>query len=205
MSVLLIGSDGKVYSKDDVKLLTGSVWYRSSKTISKGKYYFECTHINGSLYNLIGFASNGSSSYIALHTAGSLSASIYYCGDVSTADYSRYQKIGWTLPNNKYTVGLGIDADNGQFMIFQEHDAKIITINKNSNIISWNIILVESTGASFQDYVSVNFGQKAFKFKPPFDFVPWQNRYIKCTFINRRNSITDALFFILIIVLNCSS
>lgn len=163
--------NGKVYDKNNILLKSNDVVYSSSKErVSKGKYYYEFTHISGNNYHLIGYSSNNG--YIAFYPQNNLpSSKIYYSGLIK-CNYSG--NLNLKDVDNLHTVGVGLDLDNYQFYIRTKTSVRRININRDSRITTWNIILVEATGGSFTDICSVNFGEKRFAYKVPFGFIPWR-------------------------------
>jgi hypothetical protein len=190
MRVDLIGYDGNIYQKEEVKLLSRAPYYQSSRYLRKGRYYYEFTHINGSQKYLIGFMANNEF-YIAFSPFISYpSANVYFSESVECYEWSRKQDLCLSNINTEYTVGLGIDIEAKQFLIRINHEVRIIEMNIGTKVNYWRAVMTGMTSTNnYVDYISVNFGENLFKFHVPLGFTPLNNEFARSTCKNKRTEI----------------
>ena len=182
IEVSLIGSDNKLYSKDNVYLESSKIRYRSSRRLTKGRYYYEITHISGDNWHSTGFITNNNNQI----TVFKKSAAIYYDPILSSNNYVSYEDLKISDAGTKYTFGIGIDIDAKQFLFRSNKDFRIIEMNFTQKIKYWQAYFQESTPGSLivKDNISINFGEKEFKYKVPLSFTP-MNRVNRISCLHR--------------------
>lgn len=199
----VISRSGDVADKDNVTLLSKKGEFTSSRrNVFHGKYYFEYTHIEGTNQLLIGFHTNDRfNSVINIFLNNMLpSACIYIYGEVQMEGWSKFQDLNLTTIGNNHTIGLGIDADNKQFLIRSMHEVRIIQIKDHPNIKSWNIHACNHDAEGSRDVISINFGQRKFKYEIPFGFSPWNGIYKFMSCKSKINEITKSLFLYVMLI-----
>ena len=203
IDVSLVGSDSKLYSKDNVYLESHRTSYRSSRRLTKGRYYYETTHISGDNWHASGFITD-SGPYIDVFPRSAKSATIYYGAFLSSNNYVAYQDLKISDIGTKYTFGIGIDIDAKQFLFRSNNDFRVIEMNFTQKVKYWQAFFGECTPGSLivKDNISINFGEKEFKYKVPLSFTPMNriNR-ISCLHRNRYTMNSPSTLCLLIITL----
>ena len=200
MKVDLIKNDGKTYSKDSVEVITRGEFYKSSRLLRKGKFYYESTHISGPNMHIFGF-SNDENSYISFSPSRYYpSAMTYFSGRIKAYDWVPFQDLKLSDIGDKHTIGLGIDTEAKQFLIRSNHEVRIIEMNLSTNFKYWRAAVGEATTtAGTKDYVSVNFGESPFHYKIPLGFTPVNGNLPIHTCRNKRR--TNNMIQICIIIM----
>ena len=189
----------QVISNNSITIVNGE-GAETTKKKANGRWYYEFTHVSGTGYHLVGF--NLSSARFFAYPQGCTSClKIGYWDTRVQEDIDCFENIGFTNVSVDHTIGLSFDTFSRVFTIFYESQIRKFTILTSEKDTRASPYFYEATGSDrYRDTISLNFGEKPFKYDVPFGFLPWnQNfRFASC---NYRRSITlnmNALYFILI-------
>ena len=188
MHIKLIRNDGKEFNQGDELFTNASNFYRSSKPAqTRGRWYFEITHISGfpSVYAGFRHASSGGVFYYK-----STSEKIFCpSSSVITCKLKSHSNLDWkTIPS---IIGVGIDIDQNR--IFFRNDYELLayefSVDYGSKLSSWRFSLGEGLNTindTFSDIVKINFGKHKFNYTVPSGYIPWDSPYRSCPTFQQR-------------------
>ena len=176
----------------------------TSKKASKGRWYYEFTHENGTNYHEAGFII-GSSSFTVYPQGCANCLKIWYNTATKIKEkFNSYQNIGFTDVVELHTVGLGFDTYSRVFTVYYENQIQRFTILSETKETKAHLYIGVSgssnPNANFIDTVSFNFGEKAFKYGLPYGYLPWgkNNKQYSCSCHKKTHSF---IIFIVILML----
>ena len=179
--VYLINTVGNISYDNKITLGSGKPEYYSTKPASKGRWYYEYTHLQGSRKVLCGFSINNVTStkfYIgewpeSFYIYYGESVSVYNASDKSIK-INLYDKTGSMLNNlpEKYTIGLGYDTYSRLFTIYYNTKVLYYYIKCEEIFQKVTPVFSENTGDTYEDTISVNF-DGPFDYGLPQGYLQW--------------------------------
>ena len=204
--VLLINTVGEISSNNEITLISDQPGYFTTKPISKGRWYYEFTHVKGDYRVLCGFNLNNDteSSFFITEQPGSFYIFSYVSSPVHSANdktqiIQNYTTISPMLDNlqDGYTIGLGYDTYTKLLSVYYETEIVYYYINCIDDNQRVTPLFLESTG-NYQDTIKVNF-DGPFKYSIPNGFLPWGIYLTQSTCITINHDVPDSALFIMFI------
>ena len=127
-----------------------------------GKWYYEATHYpGGSNYHLIGFLMNLGGIYFYPRT--NPATPCYFMDKNFSHNNAETEDIPFSA-NDEHTVGVGIDVDDHKFYVFYNNNFAYYDFVKPGIMRNLTPCIWGAVTPLTDDYVSVNFGNKPFKY-----------------------------------------
>ena len=189
--------DGKeITNLTNLELKQGDSSFVSSTYHSKGNWYFEFSHHGGDGTFSIGFNIQNQKGSVASNPAGNYPSMYGYATD--------NVKLNGQSPNSEtntiYDIGLqysygdrfGIGIDLTNHNVYYIHNSILRSCTFESDQMSWQIAVRETTNTGNTDTVSIFLLKKDFMYEPPFGALPWYS-HIKLT-CNKKSLIFKHIF-----------
>ena len=143
--------------------------YFSLTSLSKGRWYFEYNHLNGSYAQVIGYQCNDFS--LTACPKGN-SSKLYLYTSSQTAKINGLEKDYTDLyfpdvENDR--VGIAIDIDSSRVSFIWNNEIRTFSFGQKCN--DCKIMARELSNNNQLDYVSIYLNN--FQYKPPFNALPW--------------------------------
>ena len=172
MVVTLINDTFTFDSLSYIPIYSGSS-YRSTKTVTKGSWYFEFTYLTGTKQCVIGFSSDLSQLALTREKKDEYFQFYFYRGG------SHFTFLDMKVSEDSFTAGIGFDIKSLSFFIQVNNESRVIDASQyfEPKKAEWNV-LVRQRGADYYVYdeVSLAFEKKDFKYFVPFGFTPWAEK-----------------------------
>ena len=163
--------------KNDTITLVNAQYAKTTKNKANGRWYYEFTHVSGTNYHLVGFKLDSARFYVYPQGCTSCLKLAYWSTDVQE-DIACYGDIGFTDVVVDHTIGLSFDTFSRIFTIYYESQIRRFTILTSEKDTRASPDFVEASGSdNFCDTISLNFGEKPFKYNIPFGFLPWNQKF----------------------------
>ena len=175
----------------------------STKKPSKGRWYYEFTHISGTNFHGVGFKLQDRS--IEVYPGGCADClKLYYKNIEVKENVPSNQNIGFANVVAKHTVGLGFDTYSRVFTINYENQIRKFTVL--SSVIETKtypyVVQAHSSTLNFVDTIYMNFGEKEFKYEVPYGYLPWNKSFKLHTCQYQRKTYSFKEFLIIIILIS---
>ena len=168
-------SHSQIHYDNIASLETNKSAYQTTKPASKGRWYFEYTHLSGDRYYIAGFHIHGR--VISVYPQGSgTGLKIYFANGIEVEGYEPYQSIGLSNFVYNQTVGLAYDTYSEVFSVYcDQQEMHFQTRCNTNNIVTVSPYFDEAIDRvrSFKDTLSVDFGGMMFKYQVPKYYLPW--------------------------------
>ena len=191
---------GSVLAQQNTKIHLGnSIFYRSTKIVKscRGKWYYEGTHYaGGSNLHLFGFDTN--LGYINFYPDKHINAPQFYMAQSFSHIGSSYSSIPFPV-EDEHTVGVGIDVDEHRFYVFYNNNYAYYDFIMPGKCRNLNVRVVGAYTSDTNDNVSINFGDKPFKYKIS-GFTPWSKMPERITCYYRRKVASVNVFLCYLII-----
>ena len=178
-----------------------SYYTSTRKSVDRGSWYYEVTHLSGSSLSVAGFCYSSRNQISVTRKDNNKNEFAYYYSVNKQSSELFSTNVAYT---EMHTIGLGLDIDNKMFYIrFNKDDVRIYKFNESypENIV-WNVMLRSRTGDTTDNIYNVNFGYKDFEYDIPFGFTSWSNKLkillSTCSKLTNFNFLS--LFYILILL-----
>ena len=195
-------SDNKYVSQNELFTISNNFGCRSTKTVNKGKWYFEATHYSGTNYHLFGFkGSSGALYFYPLAYSGYTNQNqypnVYFVGD--TVVDEKYFEVLNISTGTEHTIGIGIDIEKRKFYVFYKNQFRVVDIINSAKIKDYSAIVYGANDETTNEVVSVNFGDYPFEHSLP-GFIPWAHNQpkVSCFYKKYENNIFVLSVFLLL-------
>ena len=175
--VKVVSPNGTVIQDNIITMFTNSGRYYTTKGYStRGKWYYEFSHLSGTEMYFCGFISKSGSELVTFYPykTSSYQTTIYFAG-VTSPNWNIFDDLKISTYSYGGTYGIGLDIDNMMFYIRSSYEVRIIEMNQIDNRDGWSPLFFETAHANNNDTLSINFGENIFEYAPPFGFIPWSS------------------------------
>ena len=100
-----------------------------------------------------------------------------------------------------FTVGVAYDTFSKIFSIYYNHSFVHINVECDNTRKRIGPLFIEGTGGTFNDNISINFGQNQFTYDIPQGYQPWNTIWKVCSCINKVNMDIRILFYYFLVTL----
>ena len=160
--------------KSDIIILESTVQrYLSTKPFSKGRWYYEFTHLEGDNFHLAGFQTN-QGERIHIYPQGQRKCLIACFNGMSADGVSGYTDANFNNFTENHTVGLGFDTYSKVFTVQYNDQVKTYNLHYSSSAYRVSPVFLEAfQNIYYTDRIKVNFGSNPFTYKIPDNHLPW--------------------------------
>ena len=185
--VYLKDLQGNIYTTNTVELMSLERECHTTKNPSKGKFYYEMTHLSGQNYHHAGFKYDNMAIYAYRCANEHTFYLIYQNTQVIEAD-NIFDDMSFTDVQPDSTIGLAFDTSSNIFSIFYKNQVKRYTIKSERKWKKVTSYLFEGAdvGKTYKDTVKVNFGEENFVYSLPYGYIPWSKSTVASCKNNKR-------------------
>jgi len=158
--------------------------------VSKGKWYWECTHVSGTLPAYCGVSNTSITSYSQYSSSG---ISWYGHYDAYTKNFTATSTATKTPIAIGNTIGISVDCDAGEIKYYLNNT--LVHTDTTLPIGEPITPTLTTTFSGIWSNVAFNFGQRPFAYTPPTGFVALNTYNLPTSTIVKGNTVMDATTF----------
>ena len=190
--------------------LQSSLPFFTTKQCSEGKWYYELSHIDGDRHVNFGFsyenkipssfiigANKDFSKYFYVYNYSSIQ--FFFSSNTAIVNETFVPNLGFN--EHGFTVGVAYDTFSNIFSVYHNNSFEHFNI-RCDNKKRVGPLFIEGTGGStiFHDQISVNFGQKPFKYGLPLGYQPWNTIWKSSTCESKHFTHFSCLFSLIFLI-----
>ena len=163
--------------------------YITTKNFISKKIYYEITHLNGKNCYLAGFCLQDAGTMYLYPMCSDKYISIFSENNIKFS-INNFESIPLDNLGYNYTIGMSVDPFLHIFSIYYQE--QILSFNYSTTSYSTKIspaFREQYASGDSKDEISINFGSHPFRYQPPENYYPWQDKFIsiKSLIINCSN------------------